>query len=1130
LALNVQKGTITAPAAVGSVTYPLPAGFDPKAIILWTTGQTADGVTDASALFSIGAATYDGSVVQQWYSTVWSQDNNATSETCRGTNVNACLKGYSGFATTTVTVDFIVTFTNFGSGASSGFTLNWTDIPATAGVLVHYMVLGGSDLAKARCGSTTISTAATLAVTVATGWGQPDLLLFSSTRAGSNADVTSEIGQGIGWAKSDTERYCSSVFVADAAATVTCGSFMAARATAVLTTAPGIDGYSDLGARTAWPVDGFQFNNLDVYGGNRVCLWLALQGTFLSSVQNGPAPTVAAPATQAFSLPSGTVKGAFLWGNGVPANAAVDTTHNDLFGRFVGGTDGTNHGVAGHTEDDNNATSTTSNFSSRTKAVQHYVADAAGGPSTLASEADVTLSGSTLTLNWNDTDTVARDFGVVLLGDSTTGGGPATYTGTAAVSLEALTAAAAGTFASTARTGSVAAALSELACTGAGTFAFSDTQAATVFPFAVDAEGWAGTPAANSTTTYDGTAGNPAGSLKTRIAGRNKGPELSYWEWSGTWEALGVPAGRLATGITGSLDYSCTEYNVGAASTAGPLELYDNAGTLLATLVVADSFSATTAWVPLSGAHATVPAASQASTSIIRLRVGATLATGANNAAAASVQFDNVTVIVDHAAPSFTGTATPALPEVTSTAAGTSTAPAFTGSAADSLDALTQAAAGTFAVPTRAATGSALLEALTPVAAGTFTAPVYSATTANSLSVLATAAGGTHAVPTFTGAAADALSALSSAAAGTHTAPVYAATSAAGLPALTSTATGTVVNPTYRATSAVTLGTPAAAGAGVFAVGVFSGTSAASLTSLTTAAAGTFTVPTYSATSAPTVGPLAAAVAGTHAVPTYSGTSAAPLQAVATGAAGTSTRPVYSGTSSPGLSVFTTAAAGTHAAPVYSGTAAAPLSALAASGAGVYATVVYSGASAGSLSVLTTAGSGMYALPAATGTGPTGLPALVSAASGTRTAPAYTGTSGAGVQALASAGIGLYTVVVYQGTSALMLPGIGAGATGAHAGPVYAAVCAAALPAALSDATGASTSPQYLASAQTVLAPLSTVMGGRFTTWTPPTVFYDLSVSLVRTWQADTPIARSASAVVTTMRVVFWELPVLETR
>jgi hypothetical protein len=242
LPLNVLKGTITSPAAVGNQTYSLPANFDPKAILLWTTGQTADGVTNASALFSIGAATYDGAAAQQWYNTVWSMDNSATSQTCRGTGVTACLKGYSGYVTTTVTVDFIVAFVNFVTGASSSFTLNWSDLPATPGVLVHYMVLGGADITKARCGSTTITTAATLAVTVATGWGQPALLLFSSTRAGSNADVTSEIGQGIGWAKSDIERYCSATYVANSAATVTCGSFQAARATAVLTTTPGPPG------------------------------------------------------------------------------------------------------------------------------------------------------------------------------------------------------------------------------------------------------------------------------------------------------------------------------------------------------------------------------------------------------------------------------------------------------------------------------------------------------------------------------------------------------------------------------------------------------------------------------------------------------------------------------------------------------------------------------------------------------------------------------------------------------------------------------------------------------------------------------------------------------------------------
>ena len=82
-----------------------------------------------------------------------------------------------------------------------------------------------------------------------------------------------------------------------------------------------------------------------------------------------------------------------------------------------------------------------------------------------------------------------------------------------------------------------------------------EAQAATVtrtFDFLADAEGWVeNSPCANATGTFvtapvaDGVAGNPPGSLEMDYNKAGGGGEscLSYWEWSGTWEDLGVPAG-----------------------------------------------------------------------------------------------------------------------------------------------------------------------------------------------------------------------------------------------------------------------------------------------------------------------------------------------------------------------------------------------------------------------------------------------------------------------------------------------------------------------------------------------------------------------------------------------------------
>jgi hypothetical protein len=412
MALNVQKGVISSPTAVGIVSYPLPANFDPKAIIFWVTYQTADGVVKANGSFCMGAATASGGTVQQFYRALWSQDNVAASQFVAGYGNTLVLKGYNGVATTNV--DYTASCDSITTGVASAFALNWTDIPTTAGILVHYLALGGPNIDGYIGNFLTGTTATTVNATVPAGWGQPNLVLLWGAYT-ANADAAVSETQMFAVAKSDTERWVSASYYTDAAASVTVTSFERAAALTVGTTLTGL---GDLSPRASWPADGFQVNITTAFAGNFYIYYLALKGNFNSTILTGTAPTAAAPQTQTFSLASGTTcRGALLWGNSIPFNAALDQTHADLIGRWVGATDGTNQGVCGHLEDDANATSACSNFFSRTKTVQHYV-ESGITVGTLQSEASATLSGSDAVLTWNDTDTVARQFAVLLLGDT----------------------------------------------------------------------------------------------------------------------------------------------------------------------------------------------------------------------------------------------------------------------------------------------------------------------------------------------------------------------------------------------------------------------------------------------------------------------------------------------------------------------------------------------------------------------------------------------------------------------------------------------------------------------------------------------------------------------------------------
>jgi hypothetical protein len=425
LALNVQKGVITSPAATGNVTYSLPANFDPRAIILWVTYQTADGVVKANGQFCMGIGTYDGGVAQQWYSACWSQDNQAASQMVRGFNTTAILKGYN---TVSAGIDYVVSFVSFQTGATSNFVLNWSDLPTTASILVHYLVLGGSDITAAKTGTIATGTLATTDVPMTAGWGQPNLLLLAHGSSTTLGDSGASVDQGFGAASSPTSVWYVGQFMGDGAANVNVGSWQGAAAVTAFSGTPGQGGQSQLSDQTAWPADGFQLNNVDTYAVSRTVLYLALKGTFSFSITSDTAPVTAAPQTQTYSLASGSAcRAAIFWGNSVPANPAVDATNADLFGHFLGATDGTTQGVCGHLEDDANATSACSNFFSRSKTIQHYV-EAGLTVGTLQSEAGASISGSDATLTWNDTDTVARQFGILLLGDAAAAGPPPTVT------------------------------------------------------------------------------------------------------------------------------------------------------------------------------------------------------------------------------------------------------------------------------------------------------------------------------------------------------------------------------------------------------------------------------------------------------------------------------------------------------------------------------------------------------------------------------------------------------------------------------------------------------------------------------------------------------------------------------
>ena len=81
------------------------------------------------------------------------------------------------------------------------------------------------------------------------------------------------------------------------------------------------------------------------------------------------------------------------------------------------------------------------------------------------------------------------------------------------------------------------------------------------FTFTSNSENWfSGVQSSDLSAYWDNTDGNPsAGCLDSRVDGRNK-KGYAFWQWTGTWEDLGVTPGATITGISGSYDWRCYEW------------------------------------------------------------------------------------------------------------------------------------------------------------------------------------------------------------------------------------------------------------------------------------------------------------------------------------------------------------------------------------------------------------------------------------------------------------------------------------------------------------------------------------------------------------------------------------------
>jgi hypothetical protein len=426
MGLSVEVGTKLSPGATGVQTYALPAGFGvPKAVIVWASNQAATGTQTAAGMFGMGFGTDRGGTPQTAYASWLVDPSNTASRIVNFSEAGTTLLKMP-LTLDSATADWIITLDSFSTDA---WAINWTDLPTTANTFLHYIVLGGSDISDAHCGSFQSANPAVSPQSVAlpAGFGQPDLVGFlaPSTLLASTAPsgaLTRDLALGLGWAVSDTERAALVMGDNDAATTMAASSWAKARAAVMVADGVTAEYEMELDARGSWPTDGFQVTWPDLPAALYINFYLALKGTFQKKILESRT-TATATGDQDHDV-GFAPKLAINWGHVMPSAQTVQRAaqNADATMFWHGATDGTNQAVAGVSQDDGKATSFGRSYAQTAQTLHAAEAVAAA----TRAQATGSFNGNNVRLTYGTAHATARQFHLLALGDAAGGGAPET--------------------------------------------------------------------------------------------------------------------------------------------------------------------------------------------------------------------------------------------------------------------------------------------------------------------------------------------------------------------------------------------------------------------------------------------------------------------------------------------------------------------------------------------------------------------------------------------------------------------------------------------------------------------------------------------------------------------------------
>lgn len=413
MGLDVKNGSFTLATTDSGQKQIRSVGFQPTVVLLFMGFGATEDTWAANAALGIGVMTASGQATVSMVDV----DGIGTSDCASQQSSTSVLRGILD-GTTGVDFDLTPGTTRFDA---DGFDLTVADAPA-ANKVIHWIALAGSDLTGVEVGSFTATGTAvgnTQDVTIASGWGKPDLLLFFNASLNATTDPTIDVGMAgisLGFAVSDTERASCGYFADDGEATMDTGSWLAARALMHWrdTTTPTLDRAYDLAARADWPTDGFRLVLQEVPATpqtTQLIYYVALQGTFQKKVALDSSPT--ADSNQ--DLDGGFVPKLSLFASdSLAAHSAVNLTDADGHGLGLGVFDGTSQGLVRMQQDDGNTNSVAKSVSD-TSAVQLLTGPGAT-PTNLGVGVASYPSGNTVRVAWTGVGATARQFLWVALG------------------------------------------------------------------------------------------------------------------------------------------------------------------------------------------------------------------------------------------------------------------------------------------------------------------------------------------------------------------------------------------------------------------------------------------------------------------------------------------------------------------------------------------------------------------------------------------------------------------------------------------------------------------------------------------------------------------------------------------